>query len=372
MEAQIKDSQSIHKTLFTKSQLIGLGKEKNYFLENISTLLASGMPIIEAIIAVRTEIKSKRLQKIIDTVSQDIQAGLTLSEALKNTEMFSNHVSSLIRIGEKSGKLIENLKILSVEQEKERNLTSKLRSAIMYPFFVLSLTVVVGTGIAWFILPKLAIVFSQLKLNLPQITKILINLGLFLSNYGAFVIPLFFLVLIVFFYFLFYFSKTKFIGEVFLFITPGIKLLLKQTELARFGYLLGTLLDAGLSPVEALRSLSEATSFVRYRKFYLYLQESIAEGNSFKKSFSQYKKIHKIFPMPIQQLIISGEQSGTLSLVLIKIGQNYEAKTDTTAKDLTIIIEPILLVIVWLGVLTVAFAVILPIYSLVGGLNANP
>ena len=153
---------------------------------------------------------------------------------------------------------------------------------------------------------------------------------------------------------------------------PGVKLLLKETELARFGYLLGTLLSAGLSPTEALHSLSEATSLSRYKKFYLYLQESITDGNSFKKSFVQYKNINKLFPVPMQQLIIAGEQSGTLSETLIKIGQNYEAKTDTTAKDLTIILEPILLVIVWLGVLAVAFAVILPIYSLIGGLNPNP
>ena len=76
--------------------------------------------------------------------------------------------------------------------------------------------------------------------------------------------------------------------------------------------------------------------------------------------------------MPIQQLAIAGEQSGTLSETLLKIGITYENKTDTTAKDLTIILEPILLIIVWLGVLAVAFAVILPIYSLIGGLNANP
>ncbi len=359
------------KNFLDRFKYFGLGKERDYFLENLSALLASGMPIMDAIFAVRAEIQSKRLQKIIDAMGEDVQAGLSLADSLENTGMFSDHVGSLVRIGEKSGKLVENLKIIAVEQAKERSLKSKLRSATMYPGFVLSLTLIVGTGIAWFILPKLAIVFSQLKLKLPLITKVLIAVGLFLSKYGAYAIPAFFLTLGMLFYFLFSFRKTRFLGEKILFVIPGIKLLLKETEIARFGYLLGTLLSAGLSPTEALHSLGEATSLSRYRKFYVHLEASIADGNSFKKSFAQYKNINKLFPVPIQQLIIAGEQSGTLSVTLIKIGQDYEAKTDTTAKDFTIILEPILLVIVWLGVLGVAFAVILPIYSLIGGLNPN-
>jgi type II secretory pathway component PulF len=108
---------------------------------------------------------------------------------------------------------------------------------------------------------------------------------------------------------------------------------------------------------------------IRYKKFYQHLHDAIDMGNSFEKSFALYKDIDKLVPQPIQQLIISGEQSGNLNKTLIKVGQVLEAKSDTTTKNLTIIMEPILLVIVWAGVVSVAFAVILPIYSLVGGLN---
>jgi type II secretory pathway component PulF len=92
-------------------------------------------------------------------------------------------------------------------------------------------------------------------------------------------------------------------------------------------------------------------------------------GNSFEKSFSLYKEIDELIPQSFQQLIVSGEQSGNLNKTLIKVGHALEVKSDTTTKNLTIIMEPILLVIVWAGVVSVAFAVILPIYSLVGGLN---
>jgi type II secretory pathway component PulF len=142
-----------------------------------------------------------------------------------------------------------------------------------------------------------------------------------------------------------------------------------EVEVARFGYLLGTLLEAGLTVTRAIESLAGASDVIRYKKFYLALRESIDMGNSFQKSFEAYKNIDALIPQPIQQLIISGEQSGNLNKTLIKVGQVLEAKSDTTTKNLTIIMEPILLVIVWAGVVSVAFAVILPIYSLVGGLN---
>jgi type II secretory pathway component PulF len=167
----------------------------------------------------------------------------------------------------------------------------------------------------------------------------------------------------------FTYEKTKFIGEAILFSIPGIKTLLMEVEVARFGYLLGTLLEAGLPVTKAIESLAGASEVLRYKKFYVYLRDSVDMGNSFEKSFSLYKDIDALIPQSFQQLIVSGEQSGNLNKTLIKVGQALEAKSDTTTKNLTIIMEPILLVIVWAGVVSVAFAVILPIYSLVGGLN---
>lgn len=363
---------SNHKiTFFHRLTMLGLSKEREYILENISALLASGMPVLDALRTVREEVKSPHVQKIIETMSDDVQAGLSISKTFERSGIFSEHVVSLVRIGETTGRLVENLKIVAVEEEKERALRSKLRSATMYPGFVLSLTLVVGTGIAWFILPKLAVVFSQLKIKLPAITKFLIGTGAFLNEYGIIAVPVFFMLLGVAAYFIFFFPKTKIAGEIILLHIPGIKQLLKETELARFGYLLGTLLAAGLSPNEALDSLAKATGLARYRIFYRFLHDGILEGNSFKKNFALYKKTHQLLPAPVQQLIITGEQSGTLPETLIKIGQSYESKTETTAKDLTVLLEPILLVIVWLGVVGVALAVILPIYSLIGGLKTN-
>ena len=347
----------------------GIGEEKDYFIENLSMMLASGMPIMLALDGVGAELRSKRMKEVIASLKEDMEGGSSLWRALDKTKLLSSQVISLLRIGEESGRLAENLKVIDIQQKKEKDFRSKLRSAMMYPILVMSFTVVIGAGIAWFILPRLSSVFAELDLELPVITRALIAAGEFLGEYGAIVIPSVLLFVILFLFFVFAYSKTKHIGQSFLFSLPVIKKLIQEIELARFGYILGSLLEAGLPVVDALESLESATTFRSYKKFYKYLQNSVEVGNSFKKSFAGYKNVKRLIPTPIQQMIISGEQSGRFSEVLLKTGENFEVKTENTTKNLTVLLEPILLIVVWVGVVAVALAVILPIYSLIGGIN---
>jgi type II secretory pathway component PulF len=350
-------------------ETFGLTKERDQFIENLSMLVLSGMPITGALSAITRDTKNPSMKKILENILSELDAGSPLWKSFDRTNLFKGYTISLLRIGEESGKFAENLKVVSLQQEKERNLNSKVKSALMYPVFVLILVVVIGLGIAWFILPKLAKIFSDLKLDLPLVTRILIGFALFLQKNGLWFVPLLFTSTGSFFYVVFSNEKTKFIGEAIIYSIPGIKTLMMEVEVARFGYLLGTLLEAGIPITKAMDSLIGASDSLRYKKFYVYMKDSIEMGNSFQKTFAGYKNVNKIIPQPMQQLIFSGEQSGNLTKTLIKIGQVLEEKSDTTTKNLTIIMEPILLVIVWAGVVSVAFAVILPIYSLVGGIN---
>jgi type II secretory pathway component PulF len=352
-----------------KLSTFGLTKERDQFIENLSMLVLSGMSIIGAISSIIKQTKSPGMKAILERMLLEIEAGSTVWKAFDKTGFFKGYTISLIRLGEESGNFAENLKVVSLEEEKDREFKSKVKSALMYPIFVLVLTGVVGIGISWFILPKLAKIFYDLKLALPLITRVLLGFGLFLNKHGLIAVPLGLAVIGSISYVVFINQKTKWIGEHVIFSIPGIKNLLMEVEVARFGYLLGTLLEAGLPVTKAIDSLAGASEVLRYKKFYLALRESIEMGNSFEKSFAAYKDTNKLIPPAFQQLIVSGEQSGNLNKTLVKVGQVLEAKSDTTTKNLTIIMEPILLVIVWAGVVSVAFAVILPIYSLVGGLN---
>lgn len=346
-------------------------EEKEYFIENLSMLFSSGMNIVLSLDSIRKETRSSEMKAMIDRLKEDVEAGLPIWRVLEEAKFFPSFIISLVKIGENSGSLAKNLKAIAVQQKKDRVFNSKIRSAMMYPGFVLGLTLIVGIGIAWFILPRLTQVFDQLKLDLPLITRILIGFGKFISQYGSIVIPGFVVGLILIMFFVFAFSKTKFIGQFLLFSVPAIKKLIQETELARMGYILGTLLKSGLPIKDAMRALAEASAFYKYRNLYVYLENSIEDGNTFQQSFEGYKKSYKLIPATVQQMIVVGERSGQLPETFLAIGENFEEKIENTTKNLTTLLEPILLVIVWLGVVSVAMAVILPIYSLIGGLN-NP
>lgn len=376
---QIKSEKSDQKQNFFQRVIraldsisFGIGKERDYLLENISMLAAGGTTVLSAVNAVRKEVRSRNMRRILDSLAEDIESGSPLWKAFQKSRIFNEHTISLVRIGEESGRLSDNLKLIAEQEAKEREFKSKIRGAMLYPVFVLSLTLIVGVLIAWFILPRLATVFAQLDVELPVITKGLIATGTFLGEYGYVALPAFIVLIALLVFFVFFFSKTKFIGRSILFALPGIRRLIREAELSRFGYLLGTLLQAGIPVTRALNSLEKATVFPHYRKLYAYLRDSITEGNSFQKSFAGYKNVQKLIPAPVQRLIVAGEQSGNLSNTLLTVNKNFESKTEQTTKNISVILEPILLVIVWLGVVAVALAVILPIYSLVGNLNTNP
>jgi type IV pilus assembly protein PilC len=349
----------------------GTGEDRKYFLENLSMLVNSGTGVFEALATIQKETRSKGMRRVIDFLKEDVDSGSPLWEALKKIGIFSDSEISLIRIGENSGKLSQNLKTIVLQREKDQIFYSKIRSAMLYPAIVFSLTAVVGIGVAWFILPKLSLVFNQLKMNLPWITRALIAIGTFLQKHGAITIPAVIIFLAILIYFIFVNRRTKFLGQAIMFHFPGIKELLQEVELSRFGYILGTLLDSGIPVVECLNSLANSSPTFAYRKFFAKLKEKIEEGNSFQKSFALIEKSERMIPNPVQQMIGAAENSGKLQETLLKIGEVYEGKLDNTAKNIPTILEPILLVIVWLGVVMVAMAVILPIYSLVGGLNQN-
>ncbi len=346
---------------------IGIEDDKEYLIENLAMMVSAGMDIVSTLDAIKSDVKTPRMKMIINTIKADVEAGETIYGSLAKFNIFPQYVISLIKIGEDSGRLSENLKIITIQQEKNRNFKSKVKSAMMYPVLVLSLTFVIGIGIAYFILPKLAKVFDQLHVKLPFITKLLIGFANFLALNGKIFIPLLFLTLFLIFYFLFVFKKSKFIGEIILFHTPVIKKLIQQVEISRMGCVLGTLLDASIPIVTSIESLSSSVSFYNYHKFYDFLANSIENGSTFKKSFEKYQNINKLIPVPVQNMIIAGEKSAKLSEIFLNLAENFENKIDTTTKNLSTLLEPIMLIIIWLGVVFVALAVILPIYSLIGG-----
>lgn len=343
--------------------------EQEQLIENISMLADSGIDALSALNASLPSLQSQKVRKAVQGMKEDLENGSPFWRAFERSKLFPAYVISLVKVGEESGRLAENLKIVVAETEKTRMFRSRIISAALYPIVVVAFMIIVGTGVGWFILPKLASSFSQLNVPLPAITRDVIGLGGFLSSYGAIAVPAGLILLGAIAYVLFLFPKTRFIGDAILLHTPVIKDLVRDTEIARFGYITGVLLQAGIPLESVLRSVADITPFRSYQRFYRYLAESIVEGNSFKRSFEAYPKTASLITLPIEQMIISAEQAGKLSDVFLRFSRTFEEKTETLAKNLPVIVEPILLIIVGIVVFLFALSVILPIYTLIGSLG---
>jgi type IV pilus assembly protein PilC len=344
-------------------------KDRAYFIENLSILISSNVNISEALNIIYEGLKSKGFKKKVLLIKKLVDSGSSFWQSLENLKIFSARDISLIKIGESSGRLADNLIILSNQYQKEKFFRSKVLSALMYPSIVLFLVIVIGIGMSWFLLPHLAMIFSQLDIELPFMTKVLIDFGFFVQNYGSIFFPLLITLVILIFYFIFFYHKSKYLGQNFLFNFFITKKLILEAEIGRFGFFLGILLGSGFSIIESLKALEDSTSYHYYKKIYRHLSEKISQGESVKNALMSYRKIDKYIPLPILQIIYVSEKSGKLSESLIRIGEKYEEKLELTTKNLTIALEPFLLIIVWLGVLFLALAIIMPVYNLVGQIN---
>lgn len=361
---------SFFSKLFRWTADVQIGKDKEFLIDTLSMLLTSGMTVFTALEAIKSDTKSGRMKESITQIEEDIQAGSPLWKAVQQSGLFSPQVVALIRVGEASGKLSENLIIVLEQQEKDQIFKTKLRSALLYPAIVLVLAVIIALGSAWFVLPKLASVFASLQVDLPWTTRVLISVGTFLESYGIIVIPL---LLFLFIGSILFISTVPAIRNLFeagvLIRFPFIKHIVQQIEIARMGYILGNLFDAGIPVVESLQIASDVTTFYPYKRFLLDLGKSIDEGNSFEKSFKQMKSAQLLFPLTTLQLISTAEQTGKLPETFTKLGDIYTQKADTATKNLSTLLEPALLIVVALIVFFVAIAIISPIYNLVGGIS---
>lgn len=344
-------------------------QDKDSFFESLAEMLSSGIDIIVALESLKEETKSKKIYALCDELKTELENGSPIWKALDKRNLLPPHLLTLVKIGEESGNLAKNLKVVIDQQEKDRDFRGQLRSASLYPVFVLVLMFIVGGGVALFVLPRLSTVYKSLNVELPFITKVMIALGDFLNNYGIWAVIVIVLLFAGGYYMLFINKTTKLWGQKLTLHIPIIGRLIEEVELTRMGYLIGTLLNSGFPVVDSFNILANSTNYVKYQQFYAYIAEFIHNGWSFKQTFESNKKVAKILPVYPRQLIITGEKSGNLGDSFLKISEVYAKKNEDLLKNVGSLFEPVLLLIIWVGVAAIALAVILPIYSLIGNLT---
>lgn len=346
----------------------GLGREKAHFIENLAILLNSGLSVVDALKTIQLEIRVKPMKKIVSRIIDEVESGIPLWMSMDHQNFFSTYALALIRIGEESGALSKNMEYLSVQQEKDRALRSKVQMAMIYPTIVLTLTVGITLGLSWFVLPKLVDVLLTLNAELPLSTRIIIFIADFFKKNGSVAVPLT-VAGFVFIFLICRFTRLRGPAQRCIFKTPGIGTMARAATIARFGVILGSLLKAGVPIVESIRSMAHVTDTIFYREFYLKLANEIEVGQSFSAAFTSIKDTKKLLPASVQQLIITGEKSGRISDMLMRISDIYARKAEEAAQRLPVIMEPMLLLFIGGLVGTIALSIIIPIYSIVGNVG---
>ncbi len=347
---------------------IGMGKERMLFIQNMAMMLNAGLPLVDALRTLQLETRNRAMRKVLQRILDMVENGSAFWRAMEAQSFFSLHALALVRIGEEAGNLAKNMELLAVQEEKDHALKAKVKMAMIYPTIVMTIMLVIVLGLGTFVLPNLIGVLLALNVELPLITRIVIAFSNTFTEYGAILVPSI-LVGFVVFLILAKYTPLRVVTQWAMFHVPGIGRLAKEATIARFGVILGGLLKAGVPVVEALESLVQVTSIVSYRKLYVQMLARITIGDSFSKCFNGIHGSQKRLPASVQQLIITGEKSGSLADIMLKIADIYDKKASETAEKLPIILEPLLLLFIGGLVGSIALAIIIPIYSIVGNVG---
>ncbi len=335
-------------------------KDLVLFSRQLATLISARVPIIQALRILEEQITQKYLVTIIRELISSVENGESLSLALsKYPKVFGTVYTSLVKSGEVAGSLDKSLTYLADQLEKDYELRSKVKSAMTYPVFVLGALVTVGMLMFKFVLPKLTAVLKEQGGSLPPISVALIAFTNFFETFW-------WLVLLVLF--------TIFIG-IRVYITtdqgryhwdrlkitaPIIGDIFKKIYLARFSRNLSTLVVGGIPIIKAIQIVADIVNNVIYRDILLQAVEKISNG----KSISEGLTGHPEFPTIVTQMVRVGEQTAQLDDILAKVAVFYEKEVDNKVSTLTTLLEPIIMILLGLGVGAMVAGILLPIYNM--------
>jgi type IV pilus assembly protein PilC len=336
------------------------------FAKNLAVLLRGGVTINEAVDSLANQAKPGPMKKILYRIKSRLEKGVSLNSAISEEEgNFGKIFMSLVRAGELSGSLSENLEFLAIWLERDSNLKKQINGVLLYPKIVISAVVLLGGGLTIFILPKLVPMFNSLHVELPLITRIVLAISVFTQKYWLMVVAtVFFIWLII--YLLFKIKKIRYFYHKFLVFFPYVGEFVVGYQLALFSQLMGTLMKSGISIDEALNVAYVGTSNLYYKKVLTEIIDRIGKGVSIVNTMGSYPKL---YPINSISVLLVGENSGTLEDSFFKISDFWTKEILDRTKLLPTIIEPVLLVIIALAVGLIAMSIILPIYKLTGNLG---
>jgi type IV pilus assembly protein PilC len=335
------------------------------FSRQISTLFEAGVSALKAFRLLADENDNATLQAKLTSISDDIQSGISLSEALsREKELFSPFYVSMVKAGEESGKLNESFLFLADHLDREYELNQKTKKALTYPTFVISTFIVIMVAMFVFVIPKMASLFADQGSTLPLVTRIILGASNFFVNNGLYILPF----VVGGFVFFNRYKKTpegKLMLDTLQTKVPVFRNLTQKIFLARFSDNMNTMLSSGVTIIRSIEITADVVDNDVYKNLLLRALDKVKTGTALSKALYEEPEIPNI----LVQMVHIGEETGELGFILKNLSNFYKREVDNAVDAVIGLIEPAMIVGLGLGVGVLVSAVLLPMYSLSSAIN---
>ncbi|PIU98519.1 hypothetical protein COS61_00970 [Candidatus Wolfebacteria bacterium CG03_land_8_20_14_0_80_40_12] len=341
-------------------------QEKILFAKHLAIMIKAGMSILDGLEMLKKQARSKSMLKILDQLVSDVSNGQFLSTSLEQfRNVFGDFTINVIRVGETSGILYENLNYLSEELSKKQALRRKVIGSLIYPIVIIVATFGIAGFLTVYIFPKILPVFKSLNVKLPFATELLIAISGFLIQYGTFVL-LGIIAFIVFMWLILKIKTVRFLLARLIISLPLVGKISRNYNVASFCRTLGLLLKSDIKVVEAVSITADTINNLIYKKELKHISANITKGEEISKNL---KEKPNLFPLMLSQMIAIGENTGNLDETLLYLSDFYEKEIEELTKNLSTVLEPALMVLMGIIVGFIAVSIITPIYEVTQGLK---
>lgn len=342
-------------------------KQITELTRQLSTLVNAGLPIVKSLNIIETQLPKGRLKNVIMDVADNVQSGSTLSESLSRyPRVFDKLFINMVKAGELGGALDVVLDRLAEFKEKSMRLKRRVISAIIYPAVILSLAVLILLGLMIFIVPQFEKMFVEVKAELPILTKMLLTIARFVGS-GSFLVvaPVAVIIFVLVFMAIKASDKGRYALDSMVLRLPIFGPIIRKTAVARFTRTLATMSSSGVSILESLTVIKDATGNAVVGKAIGHVYEAIKEGETIAKPM----RASKVFDEIVVNMINVGEETGELDKMLVKVAESYEEEVDTAVGSLVSIIEPLLILFMGVIVLFIVVSLFLPLVSIMNAVK---
>jgi type IV pilus assembly protein PilC len=344
-------------------------KDLTVFSRQFATMVNSGLSLLRCLYVLEEQTENKKLSKVIGEVRGDVEAGISLSEALaKHPKVFSQLYVSMVRAGELGGILDEVLNRVAAQLERDDSIKRAVKSAMVYPIMIGTFAVLVLIGMVLFLIPVFANMYKDIGggAKLPSLTRMMISVSDFTRSWWFIVFP----VLIGIIWGIRYLKNTPrgtaAWDRMKLRIPMGIGVIVRKLAISRFSRTLGTLIASGVPILQAIEITGKAAGNTVIEVAMENVQQSVKEGQSISGPLEK----SGVFPAMVTQMVSVGEETGSLDSMLAKVADFYEDEVNASVKSLTSILEPILMIGVGAIVGIVVISMYLPIFNLMNVLKS--